>query len=88
MDWTSTDRRSGEDRRRNNDKKNGIAVFLAGCCECGRIPPSPAEMHMEGWQLEWNDEGLERITCPDHVAPAASDDQSGLPDYVVEPGWP
>jgi hypothetical protein len=61
-------------------RRNGLAVLMAGCSECGRIAPSPAEMQREGWDIEADDLGLVRITCPAHAAPATP---SGLPDYIV-----
>lgn len=83
MTWNGTDRRTGADRRRNVEKRNGLAVLMAGCSECGRIAPSPADMHAEGWEIEANDLGLVRITCPAHGAPASPADPSALPDYIV-----
>ncbi len=58
---------------------------MAGCSQCGRIAPSPAEMHSEGWLIEADDLGLVCITCPKHLgsAPATSSDE--LPDYIVLP---
>jgi hypothetical protein len=83
MSWDGLDRRTGADRRRNVEKRNGLAVLMAGCSECGRIAPSPAEMHDEGWEIEANDLGLVRITCPAHGGSGASSDPGTLPDYIV-----
>jgi hypothetical protein len=83
MSWDGIERRTGADRRRNVEKRNGLAVLMAGCSECGRIAPSPAEMHDEGWDIEADDLGLVRITCPAHAAPAAPADPDRLPDYIV-----
>jgi hypothetical protein len=82
MSWDGTERRTGADRRRNVEKRNGLAVLMAGCSECGRIAPSPADMHAEGWDIEADDLGLVRITCPAHSAPPPTG-PSGLPDYIV-----
>jgi hypothetical protein len=72
------DRRSGADRRMDNDMRigaerriraprgNGLAVLLAGCPECGRIAPSAAEMHSEGWLIVADDAGIRSIACPAH----------------------
>jgi hypothetical protein len=54
---------------------------MAGCSDCDRIAPSPAEMHAEGWEIEYDQYGLVRITCPAHQAAAA--DPTVLPDYIV-----
>ncbi len=83
MSWDGLDRRSGADRRRNVEKRNGLAVLMAGCSECGRIAPSPAEMHAEAWDIESNDQGLVRITCPAHGAPTGPADPNALPDYII-----
>jgi hypothetical protein len=83
MSWDGSDRRSGADRRRNVEKRNGLAVLMAGCSDCGRIAPSPAEMHDEGWDIEADDLGLVRITCPACAAPSAPRNPGGLPDYIV-----
>jgi hypothetical protein len=56
---------------------------MAGCSDCNRIAPSPADMHAEGWDIEYDKLGLVRITCPACTAPAASADPSALPDYIV-----
>jgi len=72
------DRRTGAERRRSVERRNGLAVLMAGCSECDRIAPSPAEMHAEGWVIEADDRGLVRITCPAHRAQAAE-----VPDYIV-----
>jgi len=61
-------------------RRTGLAVLMAGCSECGRIAPSPAEMHREGWEIEADDLGLVRITCPAHGAPPTT---PVLPDYIV-----
>ena len=34
------ERRSGADRRRSAEKRNGLAVLMGGCSECDRIAPS------------------------------------------------
>jgi hypothetical protein len=83
MAWRGFERRSGADRRQAVTKRNGLAVLMAGCSECGRIAPSPAEMHSEGWEIEADDLGLVRITCPAHAAPAPPADPWALPDYIV-----
>jgi hypothetical protein len=83
VSWNGSERRSGADRRRNVEKRNGLAVLMAGCSECGRIAPSPWEMQSEGWEIEANDLGLVRITCPAHAAPAQPTTTSGLPDYII-----
>ena len=80
------DRRSGADRRRNAPLRNGLAVLMAGCSQCARIAPSPAEMHAEGWLIEADDGGLVRITCPAHLVPARAEDE--LPDYLLEAADP
>ena len=77
------ERRSGAERRRNVEKRNGLAVLMAGCSDCSRIAPSPADMHAEGWDIEYDNLGLVRITCPACAAPAAPADPSALPDYIV-----
>jgi hypothetical protein len=82
MDDLFSDRRSGTARRRAVPKRNGLAVLMAGCSECGRIAPSPADMHAEGWEIESNALGLVRITCPVHGAGAPAG-PPGLPDYIV-----
>jgi hypothetical protein len=76
------DRRSGADRRRGVAQRNGLAVLMAGCSECDRIAPSPAEMHAEGWLIESDDLGLVRITCPAHGVNESTD----FPDYILDPG--
>ena len=76
------ERRSGADRRRGAEHRNGLAVLMAGCSECDRIAPSPAEMHAEGWLIEADDLGLVRITCPAHLGGTESTD---LPDYILDP---
>ena len=75
------DRRSGADRRRSAEKRNGLAVLMGGCSLCDRIAPSPAEMQEEGWEIISDDFGLVRITCPAHFAPQSSGDE--IPDYLV-----
>jgi len=77
------ERRSGAERRRSVEKRNGLAVLMAGCSDCSRIAPSPAEMHEEGWDIEYDALGLVRITCPACAAPAEAADPSALPDYIV-----
>ena len=74
------DRRSGSDRRRNAPPRNGLAILMAGCSECDRIAPSPAEMHEEGWLIESDDQGIVRITCPAHLGP---NEEDAIPDYLV-----
>ena len=76
------DRRTGADRRRQVEKRNGLAVLMAGCSLCDRIAPSPIEMNSEGWIMEWDEDGLVSITCPDHKQPEASSPDD-LPDYIV-----
>jgi len=61
-------------------RRKGLAVLMAGCSDCGRIAPSPAEMQREGWEIEADDLGLVRITCPAHGAPPTL---PALPDYIV-----
>jgi hypothetical protein len=82
-----SDRRTGADRRRQVEKRNGVAVLMAGCSLCERIAPSPIEMNSEGWIMEWDERGLVSITCPDHKQPPASAPASpaadDLPDYIV-----
>jgi hypothetical protein len=77
------DRRTGADRRRQVEKRNGLAVLMAGCSLCDRIAPSPIEMNSEGWIMEWDELGLVRITCPDHNKAPDSPDGDALPDYIV-----
>ncbi len=72
------ERRSGADRRRSAEKRNGLAVLMGGCSECDRIAPSPAEMQAEGWEIISDDRGLVRITCPAHFKPG-----NEVPDYLV-----
>jgi len=62
------------------EKRNGLDVLMAGCSECGRIAPSPGEMHDEGWEIEADALGLVRITCPAHAALPAT---SALRDSIV-----
>ena len=83
MNWEGSNRRTGADRRRNVEKRNGLAVLMAGCSECGRIAPSPADMHSEGWDIEADDHGLVRITCPAHRANTSAAGPTELPDYIV-----
>jgi hypothetical protein len=73
------DRRDGVDRRRTAPPRNGLAILMAGCSECDRIAPSPAEMHAEGWVIESDDLGLVRITCPAHFV----EQEQQTPDYLV-----
>ncbi len=73
------DRRTGVDRRRHAPPRNGLAILMAGCSECDRIAPSPAEMHEEGWLIDSDDLGLVRITCPAHFQPQGEE----IPDYLV-----
>jgi hypothetical protein len=77
------DRRTGADRRRQVEKRNGLAVLMAGCSLCDRIAPSPIEMNSEGWIMEWDEHGLVSITCPDHKEPAGDSGSNGLPDYIL-----
>lgn len=83
-DFFATDHRTGAERRRSVEKRNGLAVLMAGCSQCDRIAPSPAEMHAEGWELVYDDSGLVSITCPAHGADAL-DDPDALPDYLLVP---
>ena len=85
MSWDGIERRDGPGRRRNVEKRNGLAVLMAGCSDCGRIAPSPADMHSEGWDIEANDFGLVRITCPACAAPPPKPDPGALPDYIISP---
>ena len=62
------ERRTGAERRTGTERRNGFSILLAGCPECGRIAPSPAEMHLEGWLIEADDEGVKLIACPEHRA--------------------
>ena len=48
------------------ERRNGFAVLLAGCPECGRIGQNAATMHTEGWLIEFDDEGVTFIACPEH----------------------
>ena len=73
------ERRGGVDRRRNAPPRNGLAILMAGCSQCDRIAPSPAQMHEEGWMIESDDQGIVSITCPAH----AGDPDDALPDYLV-----
>lgn len=66
IDQSATERRTGAERRTGNERRNGFAVLLAGCPECGRIAPSPADMHTEGWLIVADDEGVKLIACPEH----------------------
>jgi hypothetical protein len=66
------------------EKRNGLAVLMAGCSDCSRIAPPPADMHSEGWEIEANDLGLVRITCPACARPSAPSDPNALPDYIVD----
>jgi hypothetical protein len=77
------DRRSGADRRRKAEKRNGVAVLMAGCSLCERIAPSPIEMNNDGWIMEWDEHGLVSITCPDHEQPSDGSNRGDLPDYIV-----
>ena len=77
------DRRSGADRRRQVEKRNGLAVLMAGCSLCDRIAPSPIEMNRDGWLMEWDEHGLVSITCPDHNRASEPADPDALPDYIV-----
>ena len=60
------DMRMGAERRTGVERRNGLAVLLAGCPECGRIAPSPVDMHEEGWLIVADDTGVKMIACPDH----------------------
>lgn len=62
------ERRSGAERRLGVERRNGFSILLAGCPECGRIAPAPADMHREGWLIEADDEGVKLIACPEHRA--------------------
>jgi hypothetical protein len=84
MRWEPSERRRGADRHRNVEKRNGLAVLMAGCSACGRIAPSPAEMYHEGWDIEADDRGLVRITCPAHAVPTPPTRLSRLPNYIVQ----
>jgi hypothetical protein len=75
------DRRNGADRRRAVDKGNGLSVLLAGCSRCDRIAPSPIDLHIEGWEMVWDEDRLVSITCPAHKVDA--DAPNDLPDYIV-----
>ena len=78
MNPGGTERRSGIDRRSDNDmrrgaerrtgveRRNGLSVLLAGCPECGKIAPPPTEMHLEGWLIVADDQGVKLIACPEH----------------------
>ena len=79
------ERRTGADRRRGVDKRNGLSVLLAGCSKCDRIAPSPIEMNIEGWEMEWENDQLVSITCPAHKQDDAGGSSDGLPDYLVPP---
>jgi hypothetical protein len=83
MAWDGSERRSGDERRRNLERRNGLAVLMAGCSECGCIAPPPADMHAAGWEIEADDFGLVRITCPACATPAAPSTAGELPDYIV-----
>jgi len=52
----------------NAERRNGFSVLLAGCPECGRISQSTAEMHTEGWLIEFDADGITLIACPEHRA--------------------
>jgi hypothetical protein len=75
------DRRSGAERRRSAEKRNGLAVLMGGCSRCDRIAPSPWEMQGEGWEIVADDLGLVRITCPAHLGPERSN--GDVPDYLA-----
>ena len=79
-DFDSSERRTGADRRRNPERRNGLAVLMAGCSLCDRIAPQPAELHGEGWIVVYDAEGLVSITCPEHGEEAAA---AELPDYIA-----
>jgi hypothetical protein len=64
-----------------DDKRNGLAVLMAGCSRCGRVAPSPFEMQRDGWEIVYDEQGLVSITCPAHGAPAAGGEE--LPDYLI-----
>jgi hypothetical protein len=74
------ERRTGAERRRGVELRNGLAVLMAGCSLCDRIAPQPAELRGEGWIVEYDEQGLVSITCPDHTAKSRPD---GLPDYIL-----
>ena len=77
------ERRTGADRRRGVERRNGLAVLMAGCSDCDRIAPSPAELHSEGWLVEYDENGLVAITCPAHRPDRGSADPAELPDYIL-----
>ena len=62
------DMRVGAERRQNVELRTGLSVLLAGCPDCGRIAPSPADMHSEGWLIVADDTGVRLIACPEHRA--------------------
>ena len=64
----AVDRRSEADRRRSGERRNGLAVLLAGCPGCGRPAPAPADMHSQGWLILADDDGITLVACPDHRA--------------------
>ena len=78
-----SDRRNGADRRRQVEKRNGLAVLMAGCSLCDRIAPSPIDMNREGWVMEWDEHGLVSITCPDHGQAPDGSNPDDLPHYIV-----
>lgn len=63
---TDDDMRRGAERRTRVERRNGLAVLLAGCPECGRIAPPPSEMHLQGWLVVADDTGVKLIACPEH----------------------
>jgi hypothetical protein len=66
-----------------DEKRNGLAVLMAGCSRCGCAAPSPFEMQREGWEIVYDEQGLVSITCPAHLAPEEGTDE--LPDYLIRP---
>lgn len=62
------DMRKGADRRTHIDRRNGLAVLLAGCPSCGKIAPPPTEMHLQGWLIVVDQDGVKLIACPEHRA--------------------
>jgi len=62
------DMRRGAQRRVGVERRNGLAVLLAGCPDCKRIAPPPTEMHLQGWLIVADQDGVQFIACPDHRA--------------------
>jgi hypothetical protein len=78
-----SERRTGADRRRHAEKRNGLAVLMAGCSLCDRIAPAPIDMNRDGWVMVWDEHGLVSITCPDHEQASDGSNPNDLPDYIV-----